>query len=110
MPQPKLVSVRQHPESDVAVSVSEALAKSAGLKVLDQPAVDRYGRPLGPRPIEQATPKPTGSASGGKGKSGAKSRAKKTAGKKAAKSSARRAAGTSSGGAATAPTPEEASK
>ena len=51
---PEYVSVLQDPKSETVVTVSKGHAESAGLDVLDQPAVDRRGRPLGPRPLETA--------------------------------------------------------
>lgn len=44
------VSVRQHTDSDTVVTVTETRAAALGLDVLDQPAVDKRGIPLGPRP------------------------------------------------------------
>ena len=51
---PEFVSVLQDPKSETVVTVSKGHAESAGLDVLDQPAVDRRGRPLGPRALETA--------------------------------------------------------
>lgn len=48
---PEFVSVLQDPKSETVVTVSKGHAESAGLDVLDQPAVDRSGRPLGPRAL-----------------------------------------------------------
>lgn len=51
---PEFVSVLQDPESKTVVTVSKGHAESAGLDVLEQPAVDGRGRPLGPRTVVAA--------------------------------------------------------
>jgi hypothetical protein len=45
----KFVSAYSDDASNTVVSVSEAFAKSAGLKTLKEPATDKRGRPLPPR-------------------------------------------------------------
>lgn len=50
---PEFVSALSGEDSETVVSVTEGFAKAAGLEVVNQPATDRYGRPLGPRPVEK---------------------------------------------------------
>lgn len=51
---PEFVSVLQDPESTTVVTVTKEHAESAGLDVLDQPALDDRGRPLGARQVATA--------------------------------------------------------
>lgn len=64
---PEFVSVRQHEKSKTVVTVSKERAEAKGLEVLDQPAVDKSGRPLGPRDLEGKS-----STTGGQQKEGSK--------------------------------------
>lgn len=54
---PKFVSVLANKDSKTVVTVSEAFAKGRGLDVLDQPATNAAGNPLGPREVEKASDK-----------------------------------------------------
>lgn len=47
----ELVSVRQHKDSNTVVTVTRSVAEAKGLEVLDQPATDKRGRGLAPRPL-----------------------------------------------------------
>lgn len=48
----EFVSVLQGEGSSTVVTVSKEYAEGAGLEILDQPAVDRRGVPLGAREVE----------------------------------------------------------
>lgn len=48
---PEFVSVRQHEQSQTVVSVTKERAEGLGLEVLDQPATNKHGKPLGPRQL-----------------------------------------------------------
>lgn len=48
---PEYVSVLQGEDSKTVVTVTKQRAEAKGLTVLDQPATDRGGRPLPPRPV-----------------------------------------------------------
>jgi hypothetical protein len=59
---PEFVSVLQGEGSSTVVTVTRERAEALGLEVLDQPAVDRRGRPLGPREIAQPASELKGAA------------------------------------------------
>lgn len=46
---PEFVSAYTGDDGNTVVSVTREFAESTGLKTLKDPAVDRLGRPLGPR-------------------------------------------------------------
>lgn len=64
---PKIEFVRVFvPESNSDVTVPRSMATSRGLKIIDKPAVNRYGKPLPPKPHQPlGTPKSSPAQKGG---------------------------------------------